>query len=191
MTDNSSPIACNLSEPEERNQRDVYRRNLTPFLTDATYAAGTSRLAFSKPDVTRQMLEHLVASEQDCCAFLNFDLSETATHFHLDVSGPEGSEDIIRKFFSSSSGSTEPACGCAGADQPRKTKTKKYFARFITICAIACAVPPTLAAVGLIGVATVAYLGKGIEAVLIVLALMGLGFLLIQFVKKRLREASS
>ena len=104
MTDNSSPNVCNLSEPEDSIQGNAYRRDLAPFLTDATYSAGTSRLAFSKPDVTRQMLEQLVASEQDCCSFLEFDLSENATHFHLDVSGPEGSENIIRNFFSPSSG---------------------------------------------------------------------------------------
>ncbi len=99
MTKNSPAIACTLSKPEERAQRSTFRRDLAPFLENTVYEDGRSQLSFSRPEVTRNTLEQLIASEKGCCAFLDFELSETDAHFHLTVSGPKGSEDIIRSFF--------------------------------------------------------------------------------------------
>lgn len=191
MTSSTRAIACNLSSHDERAQRSAFRRSLTPFLIASTYAAGTSQLTFSKPDVTRQMLENLIASEQSCCTFLEFDLSETATAFQLGVRGPKGSEDIVRNFFSTTETSSPPTCGCSNTPEPTKAKKAKYFVGFLTLCAIGCVVPPVLAGLGLISVATGAYLGKGIEVVLVGSALLGLGFLLIQFVQKKRQGAPS
>lgn len=187
MTDTSTAIVCSLTEPDLRNRKVVLRSELKPYLTQATYVAGTSRLVFTKPEVTRQILEHLIVLESDCCPFFSFDLSETDTHFHLSVAGPKGIEDMVRNFFSTSG---RVGCGCTGTNQSSGTRTTRNVAGFITLCAIACAIPPTLAALGLIGVATGAFIGKGIEVAVIALALMGLGYVLLQYVKKK-RGASS
>lgn len=80
---------------------------------------------------------------------------------------------------------SDQGCDCAPVARQSKSKTPKYFASFVTLCAIGCAVPPILAALGLIGIATGAYLSSGIEVLLIILALLGLGALLMKFVKKK------
>lgn len=188
MNDTSTAIACNLTKPNLRSRKDVFQRSLTPYLTRATYTSGTSQLVFSKPDVTRKMLEHLMVLERDCCPFFNFDLSETSSHFQLIVTGPEGSEDMVRNFFSVTSG---PECACSDSNQPAGFNTKKYAAGFIAMCAVACTVPPALAALGLISVGLGAYISKGIEAVVITAILSVLGFLLVRYVKMRRRRVSS
>ncbi len=86
---------------------------------------------------------------------------------------------------SSSKGSADPGCGCAPAGKQPKTKTAKNFAGFVTLCAICCAVPPVLVAFGVIGIATGAYLSTGVEVLIVILAMMGLGLLLMKFVKKK------
>lgn len=182
MTDTSTAIACNLLEPHLRDRKVALRGKLAPFLTDANYNDGTSQLAFSKPGVTRQTLDQFMVSEGDCCSFLNFDLSETDTHFHLNITGPAGSEELVRNFFSTSEKSR---CGCTGAKQSNGTQITRNAVGFITLCAIACAIPPALAALGLVSVATGAYIGRGIEAAIIALIIIGLGYVLVQFMKKK------
>jgi len=114
MTEISLEIACTLSTAEQRKLRLAYRESLTPFLIDATYSDGIAQLVFSKPEVTKQELERLIAQENSCCGFLKFDLSETETELNLTVTGPKGSEDILRDFFpspaSSDSASNSHVC---------------------------------------------------------------------------------
>lgn len=187
MTDASNVIACSLTEPDLRKRKEMLRNALSPFLTQATFAAGTSRLAFSKPDVTRKMLEDMILLERECCPFFSFDLSEGSSDFQLSVTGPEGSEDMVRDFFSTNNDTT---CGCAGSDKPSTSK-KNYVFGFITLCAVGCATPPTLAALGLIGVATGAYVGMWAEVVAVFTVVLGGGYLLAQYVRKKRREVSS
>lgn len=82
-------------------------------------------------------------------------------------------------------GSSDPTCGCAGAKKPRKAKAAKYVTGFVALCAICCAVPAAFVGLGLISLATGAYLGNGLGAALITSAVLGLGYLLIQYVRKR------
>ncbi|MEY8120805.1 hypothetical protein AB9F26_21685 [Falsihalocynthiibacter sp. BN13B15] len=188
MTDTSTVIACNLTEPVLRNRKEILCSKLSPFLTEANYAAGISRLIFSKPNVTRKMLEDLILLEGECCPFFSFDFSETSSHFQLNVTGPEGSEDMVRDFLSVN---TDKACGCAGADKPSSSRAKKHVFGFITLCAVGCAVPPTLAALGFIGAVTGAYIGMWVEVVAVFAILSGGGFIFAQYVKKKQREVSS
>lgn len=82
-------------------------------------------------------------------------------------------------------GSSDLPCACAGATKTRKTKTAKYLAGFVTLCAICCAAPPVLVALGLIGFASGAYLGTGLEVALIAFAVLGIGYLLMKYIKKK------
>jgi hypothetical protein len=186
MTNTSDVIACNLSEPDLRKRKDMLRSMLSPFLTQATFAAGTSRLAFSKPDVTRKMLEDMILLERECCPFFSFDLSETNSDFQLNVTGPEGSDDMVRNLFSTNNNAT---CSCATSDKSFTSK-KNYVFGFITLCAVGCAALPTLAALGLIGVATGAYVGMWAEVVAVFAVVLGVGYLLAPYVRKKRREGS-
>lgn len=87
--------------------------------------------------------------------------------------------------------SVDPSCGCSTAKNPRKDKTAKYGARFVTLCAICCAVPPALIALGFISISTGAYLSAGSKVAFIVLVALGLGYLLIQYVKKKRKGMQS
>lgn len=103
-------IACALTEAEYRERKAQIRRTLTPFMTNSASANGTLTLAFSKPDVTVQMLEELIAFESTCCPFLNFELVETDHVLRLLVSGPKGSEELVNDLFANAN---DGAC-CSG-----------------------------------------------------------------------------
>lgn len=82
-------------------------------------------------------------------------------------------------------GSSDPSCGCSGAGKFQTGKAVKFGAGFIVLCAFCCAVPPVLIALGLIGITTGAYLSAGSTGALIVSALLGLGYLVRNYVKKK------
>lgn len=88
-------------------------------------------------------------------------------------------------------GLADPSCGCAGTKPSGKPKRTKYVAGFITLCAICCAVPPALVAIGFTSLATGAYLSAGFAVALIVLAGLGLGYLSVQYVKQKRSGGSS
>ena len=85
----------------------------------------------------------------------------------------------------STKGSNDGSCGCSGVRKPHAAKALKFGAGFVALCAICCAVPPALIAVGLIGITTGAYLSAGATVAFIVLALLGLGYLSMTYLKKK------
>lgn len=82
-------------------------------------------------------------------------------------------------------GTSESSCGCTGVRKSQRAKAVKFGAGFFTLCAICCAVPSALITFGLIGITTGTYLSAGSTVALIVLALLGLGYLLMNSVKKK------
>lgn len=186
MTDTSIALVCNLTEPELRNRKEILRGKLSPFLTQASYAQGTSQLVFSKVNVSKKLLEELISLERECCPFFGFDLSENSSHFHLSVTGPVGSETMVRDFFSMD---IDKPCGCTVSNQPFAHKKKHAFG-FITLCAVGCAVPPTLTSPGFIGAATGAYFGMWVEGAVILAIMVGGGYLFVKYMKKRQRRVS-
>lgn len=185
MTNLPSEIVCTLTEPELRDRKDMLRRSLKPYLAKATYAAGTSLLVFSKPKVTRNMLDNLIELERACCPFFSFDLSETNSAFELTLTGPTGSEAMIRDFFGTTS---DAGCGCSGQTTSTRSRTPKYFASLVGLCVIACATPPVLAALGLVSLATGAWLARGIEGAVIGLGLFGFAYLFVQYGRMKRRR---
>jgi len=188
MIDRSSEIVCALTEPELQTRKAELRQNLKPFLKHTDYSDGASVLAFSKPGVTRQQIERMMELERDCCPFFEFELTELTDAFRLRVTGPVGSESLVRGFFGEPDGA---GCGCARATKPNVRKTGTYIAGFASLCVIACAAPPLLAALGLVGVATGAFWFGWVEAILFGVAPLGLGVFAVQYVKKRRREAQT
>jgi hypothetical protein len=84
----------------------------------------------------------------------------------------------------SSEGSSDPFCGCSDAKKPWRAMAAKYGAGIIALCAICCAVPPLLIALGLMGITSAAYFSAGLQVALIVSVMLGLGYLWIRYVKK-------
>jgi hypothetical protein len=82
-------------------------------------------------------------------------------------------------------GSADPSCGCSGVRKFQTAKVLKAGVGFIALCAICCALPSALIALGFIGITTATYLSAGSTAALIVLALLGLGYLTMKYVKKK------
>jgi len=186
MTDTSSEIACDLTEPEVRERKGVLRRTLTPFLEKTEYAAGTELLVFSKPEVTRETLQTLMKLETECCPFLSFELAESDTHFELTVTGPNGSEDMVREFFGTSNSTP---CGCSAPRKKTGLTRSKYVGGALSLCVLACAAPPLLAAFGLVGIATSTWLGRGLETVVIGVVLSAATYYLFKYARKRRQEA--
>jgi len=79
----------------------------------------------------------------------------------------------------------EPFCDYTDTRKSWKTTLAKFGAGLITLCAICCTVPSGLLALGLIGISTGAYLGVGLKAAIVVLALFGFAKLLLVFLKKK------
>lgn len=86
-------------------------------------------------------------------------------------------------------GSPDPDNNCGGGcgKKPASMKIAKPMASFIALCAVCCAIVPVLAAAGLIGTVTGVYISKGIEAFLISVGLIGFGYIVMRFVRKRRR----
>lgn len=82
-------------------------------------------------------------------------------------------------------GSVDQTCGCSKAKSSGKAKAAKYGAGFITLCALCCAVPPALIALGFMSITTGAYFSAGSTVALVVLGVLGLSYLLIQYVKRK------
>ncbi|MEM6826076.1 MAG: hypothetical protein AAF566_13290 [Pseudomonadota bacterium] len=117
MDKTTSGIVCALTQSEFRKRTAEVRESLTVHLIASTYAQGSARLAFRRPAVSRGKLEHLIEREQTCCPFLRFDIRETDTDIMLIVSGPEGSEGLVRDLFSLA----PTACGAWPSQSERAT----------------------------------------------------------------------
>lgn len=82
-------------------------------------------------------------------------------------------------------GSVDPSCHCSKAKSPRKAKAAKYGAGFITLCGLCCIVPPALVALGLMSITAGAYFSAGSTVVLVILGVLGLSYLLMQYIKRK------
>jgi hypothetical protein len=175
MTENN--ISCNLSTPQRRQRRTDIRNNFIPHLTDISRSESATKLTFAKPQVTLAQLDELIAAEGECCAFLQFEVSEHESHFQLSVTGPAGSEALINEFFAdtdedaSETENTLSGSGCGCAREPMQQaspgqgrKLKSYLGGFVSLCIICCAAPYALVTLGLLSVSAGAYFGRALEA---------------------------
>jgi len=82
-------------------------------------------------------------------------------------------------------GSVDQTCNCSKSKSSGKAKAAKYGAGFITLCAFCCAVPPAFIALGLMSITTGAYFSAGSTVALVALGVLGLGYLLMHYVKRK------
>ena len=95
------PIACTLA-PTELKQRLAELNSLTQeTLLSARRNDLTPHLQY--PLSTEPRLRHMVAREQQCCAFLHFSLTRRTDRLHLRIDAPEaarqGIEEIYQQFL--------------------------------------------------------------------------------------------
>lgn len=84
-----------------------------------------------------------------------------------------------------SKGSSELTCKCSMANRSGKAEAAKYGAGFITLCALCCAVPAASIALGFMSVATAAYFSAGATVALVAVGVLGSGYLLAQYLKRK------
>lgn len=113
------PIACTLSgaDLKARLQRiaELGKRHLQSQRQDG------SQIHLHYSLHAADELREIVGLEQECCAFLEFDLRETASGVDLTITAPASAGEFAPALFEHFSGapgkpaSCAPSCGCSGS----------------------------------------------------------------------------
>ncbi len=96
-TDSRAPIACTL-QPGDYRER----------LAQIAELARDGLLGVSRDDLRLQLryapevadrVREMVGQEQECCAFLNFELMETSEDLRLTITAPERAREVADALF--------------------------------------------------------------------------------------------
>lgn len=111
---NSKPIVCTLS-PTAMAPRLAQIRNLTQRYLRAHRLEGSS-LQLTYDVAGLDELHQIVSLEQECCAFLDFEIRAHADSIELHIVGPnqEGGDTqwLFSQFLPTAPPATAPACVC-------------------------------------------------------------------------------
>jgi hypothetical protein len=110
-----APIACTLG-PGDFRQRHAWIADLNRDALRAQHRDGL-RLELTYAPAALDRVREMVAREQDCCAFLTFDLQDEADTVRLVIEAPEDARDALDAVFEPFQ-TREPAasvCGCSSA----------------------------------------------------------------------------
>ena len=141
----TAPIACTLAPGELKDRlgsinelarrwlRSHRRRDL---LLELDYA----------PEAVAQVRQ-MVEEERRCCAFLTFELRETAGGVHVSIRAPEEAREASGHLFEQFTGGAVPqvTCGCSSGCAPREARSRPDVV--VEKAAIAAAVTTAGAAV--------------------------------------------
>jgi hypothetical protein len=108
-----APIACTLG-PADFRQRLAWITDLNRDALRAQRRDGL-RLELTYASAALDRVREMVAREQDCCAFLTFDLKQEAGTVRLVIEAPEDARDALDAVFEPFE-AREPAatvCGCS------------------------------------------------------------------------------
>jgi hypothetical protein len=145
------PIACTLD-------RSPYEDRVTAIRTLFARALKRSqrdgqRLHLTLDASARADVEDMIRKEKSCCAFLDFDLSDTGDAILLTITAPSGAaaEEVFAPF------AADASCGCASASNA-DTKSGKVLSVLglggigaAFLCGAACVAAAILAAAGVGG----------------------------------------
>ena len=114
MAIGAKPIVCTLSPtamaPRLAQIRDLTRRHFRSHLFDGSTVKLTYDLAASDE------LRHIVSLEQECCAFLDFEIRTQADAIELIIAGPEqeggDTQWLFSQFLPETQAAAAPACAC-------------------------------------------------------------------------------
>ena len=113
MDPKDDPVACTLAPGDfsdrleaiaELNRDALQRHTRDDLALDLVYAATAS-----------PRVREMVRREQECCAFLRFDVLEDANSVHVRITAPETARAVasglLEQFISKANAAT-PSCGC-------------------------------------------------------------------------------
>ena len=80
-------VACTLGPLDGRQRVDDWRRLAAAAGVGRQLAGRTLTLRFRALPGVQQELDRLVDAERDCCAFLGWELTESAAELHVHVTG--------------------------------------------------------------------------------------------------------
>lgn len=94
-----APVACSLSEEQERERRDELTRDLFALSTGTTELDDGYEYAFPEGAALAKQLVGFVVEERECCPFLVFELffEPDRGPIRLRVRGPEGAKEFLRR----------------------------------------------------------------------------------------------
>ena len=203
----ASPIACTLALGAFKDRiawinalardalRSHHRRDL---VLDLHYAPGA-----------RERVREMVRIEQDCCAFLTFDLHEEPDQLRLVITAPETAREAADMLFQQfvAAAPTQSQCGCTAPspatlrDPVEQPGTRAAGLTVITVatgavaCGACCVLPFALPAAALAGTGSILALLAGAHAWvtgLAILAVLGAwGWIARQSVRTRCMPARS
>lgn len=87
------PIACTLTASGTADRVEWLRRLGAKSLLDGQRLEGGIELRFES--AAEGEVREWVRAEQECCAFLSFDLERTDDELRLAVAGPPGAEPVL------------------------------------------------------------------------------------------------
>ena len=102
MVQNSSTnsvIACTLTTEESATRKLDIRQKLLSQVQESNSLISGHQLIFPNADDVKKNIAAFIAAEQQCCSFLNFELTELpdSNQLSLDITGPEGTKEFIAK----------------------------------------------------------------------------------------------
>lgn len=153
-----SPIACTLAPGAFKD-----RMASTAALNKSAlrnYARRDLVLELSYAPEARERVREMVRSEQRCCAFLDFQLRETADEIHLTITAPETAREatdaLFEQFIVNAPAPSSCACSTAGSGSTAASKlplgSKAAGVTAITLstgalaCGVCCVLPFALPA---------------------------------------------
>lgn len=92
------PIACTLAGDAMGDRLADWKALLDCATARTRTSSGVLRVEFG-PDVRLTDLAELVAAEQGCCAFFSFALTVDHRGIGLEVTAPDGAEEMVTALF--------------------------------------------------------------------------------------------
>jgi hypothetical protein len=98
------PIACSLSGQQLAAQRETLLPGLAEHAVERTALPNGMRLRFSATAERMRQIDAVVRREHECCPFLEFrvGLALGGSSLTLDVTGPEGTADLLAELLDQS-----------------------------------------------------------------------------------------
>jgi hypothetical protein len=117
-----TPIACTLA-PGDFRQRLAWIAELNREALRAQHREGL-RLELTYAPAALDRVREMVAREQDCCAFLSFDLQQEADKVLLIIEAPQDARDaldtVFEPFQARAPATTVCGCSSAGCRDPQR-----------------------------------------------------------------------
>jgi hypothetical protein len=98
------PIACTLTPAAMADRGEWLRRLGAAHLVEGRRSDAGLHLRFEA--AAEDEIRRWVRAEQECCAFLSFDLGRTDDELRLEVTGPPGAEPVLDGLLAALQGPT-------------------------------------------------------------------------------------